>query len=274
MPLTYTPAQKQRLHEFGVKETGIHFDSYQRRRLTFENYVNNMSKLCQNAIRDMVKTPSRHILSRLENDIASHLIENGFIEVKTPTIISTASLNKMGIGGDHPLHKQVFHLDNKKCMRPMLAPNLYKVMGHMRRSVSEPLKLFEIGPCYRKESRSSDHMSEFTMLNIVILGPEMEAQQSVLDIINEIMGFVGLDYDLSDCESDVYQTTIDVEVSGHEVASAAIGPHILDSSHGIDEPWCGVGFGLERLLMLKEKKDSVKRVGRNLVYQNGIRIDI
>ena len=274
MALTYTLAQKQRLHEFGVRETEIHFDSYERRKVTFQNYINNMSKLCQKAIREMVETPSRHILSSFENDLASFLTEKGFIEVKTPTIISTASLKKMGIDENHPLYRQVFHLDDKKCMRPMLAPNLYAVMSHMRKSVKEPLKLFEIGPCYRKESKSSEHMSEFTMLNIVILGPEQEPRSRVLDLIQTMMSIVGLDYELTECESEVYKTTIDVEVLGHEVASAAIGPHNLDASHGIDEPWCGVGFGLERLLMLKERKGSVNRVGRNLVYQNGIRIDI
>lgn len=274
MPLTYTPAQKQRLQEFGVKETGICFDSQHRRKTTFENYINSLSKDCQKAIREMIMTPSRHKLSALENDIASYLTQRGFVEVKTPTIITTASLNKMGIDDKHPLYRQVFHLDGKRCMRPMLAPNLYTVMGHMRKSVQDPLQLFEIGPCYRKESKSSEHMSEFTMLNLVVLGPEEEPQEKIVEMISAIMDFIGLDYDLMECESDVYKTTIDVEVSGHEVASAAIGPHMLDADHGIDEPWCGVGFGLERLLMFKERQDSIKRVGRNLVYQNGIRIDI
>lgn len=262
------------MRELGIRETGIHFDSRNRRQTTFQHCINMSTKAIQGAIRDMATAPSRHILSAMEADLASLLVESGFIEVKTPTIISTNALDKMGIGQEHPLFKQVFHIDDKRCMRPMLAPNLYTVMSHMRRTLRGPVKLFEIGPCYRKESRSGSHMAEFTMLNAVVLGPDGDPSSEIKDLISRIMDCIGLDYELSECESDVYKSTIDVEIEGQEVASAATGPHELDASHGIEEPWCGVGFGLERLLMLKGRKDSVRRVGRNLVYQNGIRIDI
>ena len=159
-------------------------------------------------------------------------------------------------------------------MRPMLAPNLYAVMRHMRNRVEGPIRLFEIGSCYRKESRSSSHMAEFTMLNLVELGPQGEPLNVLKDHIAKIMSTIDLNYSLCECESDVYRSTLDVEVNGHEVASGAVGPHYLDKMHDINEPWCGAGFGLERLLMIKNKKDNIKTVGRNLVYLNGIRIDI
>jgi len=37
-------------------------------------------------------------------------------------------LEKMTITSEHPLSKQVFWLDYNKCLRPMLAPNLYYLL--------------------------------------------------------------------------------------------------------------------------------------------------
>ena len=74
-------------------------------------------------------------------------------------------------------------------------------------------------------------------------------------------------------ESDVYVETLDVEVNGTEVASGAVGPHKLDAAHDIHEAWAGVGFGLERLLMLANGKSSVRKTGKSNTYLDGFKID-
>ncbi|MCL1983986.1 MAG: hypothetical protein FWG58_01145, partial [Methanomassiliicoccaceae archaeon] len=109
--------------------------------------------------------------------------------------------------------------------------------------------------------------------NLVELGPEGEPTERLKELISVIMGTVGLRYEtVTEC-SEVYKETIDVEVGGVEVASGAVGPHVLDEAHDIHEPWCGVGFGMERLLMEMMKKSNAKKVGRSLVYLNGAKID-
>ena len=92
-------------------------------------------------------------------------------------------------------------------------------------------------------------------------------------LIETIIGVIGLEYETVREESDVYVETLDVEIDGTEVASGAVGPHKLDAAHDIHEPWCGVGFGLERLLALKNEKNSVRKTGRSLTYLNGRKID-
>ena len=87
------------------------------------------------------------------------------------------------------------------------------------------------------------------------------------------MTAAGLEYTLTREESDVYVETLDVEVNGMEVASGAVGPHILDPAHDVHEPWAGVGFGLERLLMLRDGKSSVRKTGKSITYQDGYKID-
>jgi len=53
-----------------------------------------------------------------------------------------------------------------------------------------------------------------------------------------------------------------------------MGPHPLDEQWGIIDPWVGIGFGLERLLMIKEGSQNVQSMGRSLTYLNGVRLNI
>lgn len=227
----------------------------------------------EKAIEEIISKPSRHCLTQLESDLAEVLKSKGFIEVRTPTIISAASLEKMTITPQHPLYKQVFFIDGKRCLRPMHAPNLYYVMRKLRDHTDGPVKIFEIGSCFRKESNSSEHLEEFTMLNLVEMGPERDATEALKEYIDDVMKVTGLEYELSVEESDVYKETLDVISNGIEVSSGAVGPHVLDAAHDVHEPWCGVGFGLERLLMLKNGKGSAKKTGRSLSYLNGAKIN-
>jgi phenylalanyl-tRNA synthetase alpha chain len=179
----------------------------------------------------------------------------------------------MTITEDHPLYKQVFWIDDKRALRPMHAMNLYKVMRELRDHTKGPVKIFEIGSCFRKESKSSTHLEEFTMLNLVEMGPDGDAMEHLKMYIGDIMDAVGLEYTTSREESDVYVETLDVEINGTEVASGAIGPHKLDPAHDVHEPWAGIGFGLERLLMMKTGRSNARKTGKSITYLNGYKLD-
>ena len=167
----------------------------------------------------------------------------------------------------------MFFVDDKRCLRPMLAPNLYVVMRKLRDHTDGPVKIFEMGSCFRKESKSNVHLEEFTMMNLVDMGPDGDPMECLKSYIADVMDAAGLEYTLSREESDVYVETLDVNVNGEEVASGAIGPHILDPAHDVHEPWAGVGFGLERLLMLKNGKSNAKKMGKSNTYLDGFKID-
>ena len=270
----FTDAQVQKLREFGDDpRDSSSFDSVEEREKAFSKLLSDLVLLNERSITEMIRTPSRHQLAQLEADISKVLIAKGFIEVKTPAFISVAALEKMTITPEHPLYKQVFFIDSKRCLRPMLAPNLYYVMRKLRDHTDGPVRIFEIGSCFRKESHSGAHLEEFTMLNLVEMGPEKDATEALKEYIADVMGVAGLDYTLSIEESDVYKETLDVMIGDIEVSSGAVGPHILDPAHDVHEPWSGVGFGLERLLMLMNDKSSVKKTGRSLSYLNGAKIN-
>jgi len=196
----------------------------------------------------------------------------------TPTMMARGHLRKMGIDAAHPLNDQIFWVDANRCLRPMLAPHLYYLLKDLLRLWEHPVRLFEIGSCFRKESKGRHHTNEFTMLNLAEMGSDKaHCEAGLHHMIDTVMSAVGIDdYRLETTLSEVYGSTVDVlwERDGLELGSAAMGPHPLDDAWNINEAWFGVGFGIERLLMATEKQGSLGRLGRSLSYLDGICLKI
>lgn len=271
----YTESQRQRLREYDdAKAFDDTFVTVEDREIAFSRTLSMLDSENTSVIQAYQANGQRNDLATMESLLANTLSGSGFMEFKTPTVIPVGALDKMSITESHPLRKQVFYVGDDRCLRPMLAPNLYVSMRNLRKCLDGPVRLFEIGSCFRKESHSTRHLEEFTMLNLVEMSPEEDPTEVLKKWIDVVMSAVGLKYELVREESDVYIETMDVVVDGTEVASGAVGPHVLDAAHGVHEPWCGVGFGLERLLAIKSGCRNIRRIGRSLAYLDGRRIDV
>ena len=183
----------------------------------------------------------------------------------------------MGIEHGHPLREQVFWLEDGRCLRPMLAPNLYTLLRRLGRIWSRPFGIFEIGPCFRRDSKGASHLNEFTMLNLVELGrPAEECRARLDELAALVMRAAGVDdYEL------VTHGVRGLRRDGRRrawtaprCARPACGPHPLDGNWGIVDPWVGLGFGLERLIMAREGYPNIERAGRSLSYVDGVRLNI
>ena len=277
MTIPFSPVQKQRLREVGVGPELMDqvFQDARERDSAFRQIEKTAIRKSRERIEALQKNRFRPVLCELEDCLVETLTKEGFVQVATPLIIARQMLAKMSITSDHPLSKQVFWVGENRCLRPMLAPGLYSLLKRLIRLWKKPVRIFEVGPCFRKESRGGQHGNEFTMLNVVELGlPEEDRKHRLEDLIALIMRTSGIKtYRLSTKPSEVYGDTLDV-VSGVEVGSAAMGPHKLDAHWGIFEPWVGVGFGLERLVMVREGFQNIQRVSRSLEYLDGVRLNI
>ena len=116
------------------------------------------------------------------------------------------------------------------------------------------------------------------MLNLVEMGLPIETRQQRLEEFSRlVVETAGIkDYQFDSENSAVYGETIDIVAGPQqiEVGSAAMGPHPLDRPWRITDAWVGIGFGLERLLMIAKGSNSLGRFGRSLSYQDGIRLNI
>ncbi|MDA8213426.1 MAG: pyrrolysine--tRNA(Pyl) ligase large subunit [Clostridia bacterium] len=277
MAVQFTTTQKQRLIELDAPADKLAacFGSQEERNqgfATLQDELITKNKALLQSLRDGLGRP---LLRQMETQLALALVEAGFVEVVTPATLAKEALYRMGIDETHPLWKQIFWLEDGRCLRPMLAPNLYALLSRLGKLWPAPIRIFEVGSCYRKESKGSCHLSEFTMLNLVELGLENSPEQRLQELIALVMAKVGLEYQLVSEESEVYGQTVDVLIAGDlEAASGTWGPHPLDEKWGITESWVGVGFGLERLTMVKGGFGQIRRVGRSLIYLDGARLNL
>jgi phenylalanyl-tRNA synthetase alpha chain len=276
IPLTAT--QSQRLRELGADPSVVDeaFPDAPTRDAAFKRLEGDLVRAGRRRLEELRAVRRVPQLVELEASLRTALVGAGFVEVATPLIIAAESLAKMGVDHGHPLRRQVFWLEDRRCLRPMLAPNLYTLLRRLGRIWSRPFGIFEVGPCFRRDSKGASHLNEFTMLNLVELGrPQQECRARLDDLAALVMSAAGVhEYEAVTTESEVYGAMVDVEVAGAEVCSAAMGPHPLDGNWGIVEPWVGLGFGLERLIMAREGYPNIERAGGSLSYMGGVRLNI
>jgi len=278
--ISWTDIQFKRLKELGADQKAMSalFDTNEQRNQSYQTLEKKLVKLEKSRLSEFLTSQLQTKLYKLETRLTQVLNQHGFARVSTPTIISRSHLAKMSIGEDHPLFNQVFWVSPKQCLRPMLAPNLYRLMYELARLGKRPIRFFEIGPCFRKESDSAQHNNEFTMLNLVEMGlPQNGRHERLMELGQLIADTAGLkDYVFEKKSSAVYGDTIDIVCGDNklEIASGAIGPHPLDHAWRITDTWVGLGFGLERMVMMTEGSDSIGKWGKSLAYLDGIRLNL
>ncbi|SLM31493.1 Pyrrolysyl-tRNA synthetase, C-terminal region [Desulfamplus magnetovallimortis] len=276
----WTDTQQRRLKELGAEESVFSekLSSASEKNRRFQEIEKRLVKQQQKKLNDFIANASTPRLHQLERKLAAILKQNGFARVSTPLIISRAALAKMSIDNDHQLFRQIYWLNERQCLRPMLAPGLYSLMIDFQRLKHRPVRFFEIGSCFRRETDGAKHNSEFTMLNLVEMGlPENERLERLQALGRLIADTAGIDdYRFETEDSVVYGDTLDIVAGkeGIEIASGAIGPHPLDTAWKITETWVGLGFGLERLVMISEKETSIGKWCKSTAYLDGIRLNI
>ena len=275
----WTEVQLKRLKELGAdgERMSSLFDRNEQRDRSYQALEKQLVKREKSRLLEFLSVQLQSRLYKLERRLTDVLNQEGFSRVTTPTIISKSQLAKMSIDEKDPLFGQVFWISEKHCLRPMLAPNLYRLMYELGRLGKRPIRFFEIGPCFRKESDSARHNNEFTMLNLVEMGlPEDNLQERLTELGRLVADAGGLrDYVFESKSSGVYGDTIDIVFGENklEIASGAMGPHPLDHAWRITDTWVGLGFGLERMLMAAEGSESIGRWGKSLAYLDGIRLN-
>jgi phenylalanyl-tRNA synthetase alpha chain len=276
---SWSDIQKKRLKALDADRVQLsqRFQSEGERDRTFLNLEADLARRCRGELQELRQTHRRPGLCRLETDLVETLVGAGFVQVTTPTILARGLLAKMGVTERHDLFEQVFWLDKDRCLRPMLAPHLYYVIKDLLRLWERPIGIFEIGSCFRKESQGARHSAEFTMLNLCEFGlPEEDRSRRIRELASLVTRAAGVpEYRLEEETSTVYGETLDIKSpDGLELGSGAVGPHPLDVAWRITDPWVGIGFGLERLLMAVKGSDSIGKMGRSLSFLDGIPLNL
>ena len=280
MTFQWTESQRKRLVELDADAAILErsFTDPGERNWAYQEWEKAQVSARRDQLNELRSGSRRPRLCRLENTLVEKLVAEDFVQVSTPVLMSKGLLAKMSITADHPLFDQVFWVSRDKCLRPMLAPHLYYLMKDLLRLWEKPVRIFEVGPCFRKETEGAKHAAEFTMLNLCEFGlPEKDRQARLEQLAAMIVAAAGIaDYRIVSETSAVYGATLDVvsAADGMELGSGAVGPHPLDRAWKITDTWVGIGFGLERLLMAAEGGRNLARYGRSITYLDGVRLNI
>jgi phenylalanyl-tRNA synthetase alpha chain len=283
--MDFSNEQAKRLAELGADPASLPggFAGKREADRAFQALERERARACSAGVVRHLAGPGRPETARLRERLAAALAGAGFTEVSTPLTVPRRFLERMGIGPGHPLSSQIFWVDRNRAVRPMLAPNLYSLMTDLLRLAPRPVSIFEIGTCMRRETRGARHAEEFTMLNAVEMGLPAEARRGrVRELSTLVLEAAGLP--AGRCElrpegSGVYGETLDVlSPDGLELASTAEGPHPLDAAWGVDAPWVGLGFGLERMVvaLARERGEhmGLSRAAASLSYLGGWRLNV
>lgn len=261
----YTKSQINRLEGLLSPKDEISLDS----ETPFRKLESELLSRRRKDLQQIYAEEREHYLGKLEREITKFFVDRGFLEIKSPILIPSEYIERMGINNDTELSKQVFRVDKNFCLRPMLAPTLYNYLRKLDRTLPDPIKIFEIGPCYRKESDGKEHLEEFTMLNFCQMGSGC-TRENLEAIIKDFLDYLGIDFEIVGDSCMVYGDTLDVMHGDMELSSAVVGPVPMDRDWGINKPWIGAGFGLERLLKVMHDFKNIKRASRSESYYNGI----
>lgn len=278
--VNFTEEQVRRLNELGADTALLEqdFSDNQSRNTFFQKKEQELVTIQHQRLNELCENERRPFILSLEEKLAAALRAEGFLQVHTPVIMTKKRLEKMGVFKGSIMEKQVFWIDERRCLRPMLAPNLYEYMIELGRLRPRPIRFFEIGPCFRRETQGQKHSNEFTMLNLVEMGvpKELNLRDQLLKWGKTVLDTAGIKgWKLASEDSTVYGETDDfVDENGMELGSSAIGPHPLDAEWGVTDNWVGIGFGLERLTMSATNENNLAKAGRSLSYINGIRLHL
>jgi pyrrolysyl-tRNA synthetase len=266
----FTPSQKTRI--LSLLGTGDMI-SFSKEKRSFGELESILLTERKKDIRGMYEDSRENQLGKLERTITEFFVDMGFLEVKSPILIPFEYMERMGVGEDKKLSEQIFRVDDNMCLRPMLAPGLYNHLRKFDNVLPDPVRIFEIGPCYRKESDGNSHLEEFTMLNFCQMGSKC-TRENLEYLIKEFLEFLGIEYEIVEDSCMVYGQTIDIMHKNMELSSAVVGPIPMDMDWGVNKPWIGAGFGLERLLKAKHDFKNIKRAARSESYYNGVSINL
>jgi phenylalanyl-tRNA synthetase alpha chain len=280
LTITWTSTQARRLKELDASDAELdrRFETDPEREKAFQKLEKQLVTEHRRRLNEYREQHLRPALCKLESKLVDVMLNQGFAQVATPILMSRGLLAKMSIDAKHPLNSQIYWLDKNKCLRPMLAPHLYYVLVDLLRLWSKPVRIFEVGPCFRKESKGAQHSSEFTMLNLVEMGLPVESREDRIKelgaLVSEVAGVS--DYQFDTVASEIYGDTLDIVAGADrlEIGSSAMGPHPLDGPWKITDTWIGIGFGLERLLMAAQNTRNLAKFGRSITYLDGIRLNI
>lgn len=161
--------------------------------------------------------------------------------------------------------KTLTPVSEKMTLRSHMTAAWFPTLKALQYKEELPLKLFSIGMRFRREQKlNASHLRAHYGASCVIMDSEisLDAGESISEKILDRLNFKGINFVMKKATSNYYAPETELEVySGNiEVADCGMYSPVALSNYDIEYPVFNIGFGLERILMLRKKQDDIREI--------------
>ncbi len=164
-----------------------------------------------------------------------------------------------------PEFKDIEPQPSKLTLRSHMTAAWYPTLAAIQHRRENPIKLFSIGPRFRREQRlDATHLKVHFGASCVLLDDEidMEAGKELVSKILKELGFEDVDFVEKTAASNYYSKEYEIFDGKTEIADWGLYSKRSLENYGIEGDVFNLGFGIERIIMALEGFEDI----RELVY--------
>ncbi len=182
-------------------------------------------------------------------------------------------MQKLGINEKHavelielfPAFREIKAEAGKMTLRSHMTAAWYLTLEAFKESRELPWQLFSIGLRFRREQRvDATHLRAHYGASCVLVDEDLSFEESIQlsKEILEQLGFKRLEFVKKKATSNYYESDTEYEIFSGGIEIADCGIYSVESlgNYNIRFPVFNMGFGLERILMLRMNVDDIREI--------------
>jgi len=171
-----------------------------------------------------------------------------------------------------PEFRSLTPVAEKTTLRSHMTASWFSTLRELQDKAEFPLRLFSIGLRFRREQRvDAKHLRAHYGASCVIMDPDvsLDAGRKISEKILERLGFRDINFVQKKATSNYYAPETELEIFSGDVEIADCGMYspVSLANYGIKYPVFNIGFGLERILILKTGIEDVREILYPQFYQ-------
>ncbi len=178
-----------------------------------------------------------------------------------------------------PEFKQMQPISTKKTLRSHTTALWFKVLAQFQKKKDLPQQYFIIGPKFRREQKmDATHLYVSNTLSCVIIAEEISLTdcQKIIAQICEKIGFKNSKTEIKEATSKYYAPQTEMEIFVEhpttkewiEIGDGGFYSPVSLAKFGIEYPVFNVGFGVERIVMIREKNEDIRKLTYPYFYED------
>lgn len=200
-----------------------------------------------------------------------------FLDVMVEKLGVTASEAADIIDKVFPEFKQLKPVPTKNTLRSHTTALWFPVLGALQGKKPMPIQLFHVGLKFRREQKlDARHLYESTTMSLVICNEEITLQDcmNVAKIICKKIGFFDAKFEIKKTTGKYYAPGTEFEIfvkhetNGDwlEIGDGGFYSPVSCAKYGIPYPVFNIGFGVERITMIKTGATDIRQLAYPYFY--------